>query len=372
MKYKIGGSIVGSSIHVNKKGEAIMKKVTMQDIADILNISRVTVWKVLNNQSGVSKPLRDQILLTAREIGYLKPGQEAEAILEESSISLEERSKKTICVVISRPESSVFWINIIHAIAKELGKQGVNLMYTYLPPNYYKGYVLPSTLTNGTAGGMLIMNVYDSQLLAMLNRLNIPKVFLDLVSDFPLDTLTGDLFLLEGKKTIKEITNSIIQKGRTEIGFIGDIHYALTNRERYEGFVAAMEENNIEIKEEYCLTSKIGIYTYSEQITDFLNNLDKMPEAFVCASDYVANFIMQYFVEHGLRVPEDVAMTGYDGSTEYSMVSGKLTTVLVPTHQLGTRLAHQLLYRIEHPDTPLERTHIFSEIIWGKSTDFQA
>ncbi|HBY71691.1 MAG TPA: LacI family transcriptional regulator, partial [Lachnospiraceae bacterium] len=59
-----------------------MKKVTMQDIANILNISRVTVWKVLNNQPGVSKQLRDQILLTAKETGYLKPGQEAEAYLE--------------------------------------------------------------------------------------------------------------------------------------------------------------------------------------------------------------------------------------------------------------------------------------------------
>ncbi|NLK27314.1 MAG: LacI family transcriptional regulator [Clostridiales bacterium] len=347
-----------------------MKKVTMQDIANILNISRVTVWKVLNNQSGVSKQLRDQILKTAKEIGYFKPGQEIEKHLEEYAASLEEGSKKTISVVISRPESSVFWINIIHAIAKELDTYGINLMYTYLPPNYNKGYILPNVLTNGTVGGMLILNVYNKELLEMLNKVNIPKVYLDIVSDFPTATLTGDLFLLEGKRSIKEITNDIIHKGRTEIGFIGDINYALTNKERFEGFLAAMNENHLEVKKEYCLTGNIGIYTYYEEISAFLNKLDKLPNAFVCASDFVANFLMQYFSEHGYRVPEDIALSGFDGSTEYAMVSGKLTTVNVQTNQLGRRLARQLLYRMEYPDAPLELTYVHSDIIWGKSTEF--
>ena len=348
-----------------------MKKVTMQDIANILNISRVTVWKVLNNQPGVSKPLRDLIILTAKDTGYLKPGQEMEAYINESGDPYSENEpKKTISVVISRPESSLFWINIIHALAKDLDTQGINLMYTYLPAKHHQGYVLPSVLTNGTSIGIVILNVYDINLLAILNKLSIPKVFLDLVTNFPMETITGDVFLLAGKMRIKEITNSIIRKGRKEIGFIGDINYALTNKERFEGFKSALEDNNIEIQEKYCLTSKIGIYSYYEEISSFLDNLDKMPKAFVCASDYIANFMMQYFVEHNYQVPEDIALSGYDGSTEYSMVTGKLTTVNVPTHHLGIRLANQLIYRIEHPKAPLEVTHIQSDIIWGKSTDF--
>lgn len=352
-------------------GGVKMKKVTMQDIANILNVSRVTVWKVLNNQPGVSKPLRDQIIMTAKDTGYLKPGQEAEAYLTENGDPHSEKQpKKTISVVISRPESSLFWINIIHSLAKVLDTQGINMMYTYLPASYQEGYVLPSVLTNGTSKGMVILNVYDIHLLTMLNNLSIPKVFLDLVTDFPMDTITGDVFLLAGQRKIEEITNSIIRKGRTEIGFIGDISYALTNKERFEGFKLALEKNNIKMQEKYCLTRKIGIYSYYEEISSFLDNLDKMPQAFVCASDFIANFMMQYFVEHNYKVPEDIALSGFDGSTEYSMVTGKLTTVNVPTHHLGIRLANQLLYRIEHPNAPLELTHIYSDIIWGKSTDF--
>lgn len=344
-----------------------MKKVTMQDIADMLNISRVTVSKVLNNQSGVSKKLRDQVLLTASEMGYLKQENQINDYNAQNNL---ENSKKTVSVVISRTEPSTFWISIIHPLAKELDKYGVNLMYKYLPPRYYKGYTLPDDLSNGTVGGMLIMNVYDIKLLSMLNKLNIPKVFLDVVSDFPINTITGDLIILEGKRAVKEITNDIIRKGRTEIGFIGDIHYALTNRERFEGFLSAMEENHLVVQEKYCMTGKIGIHTYYEEISDFLNNLDTLPQAFVCVSDYVANFLMQYLIEHGYDVPADIAISGYDGSTEYSVVSGKLTTVNVDTFLLGKRLAKQLLYRIENPESPMEVTHISSNIIWGKSTEF--
>lgn len=339
----------------------------MQDIADMLGISRVTVWKVLNNRSGVSKKIRDKVLLAAIETGYIKNGERFTQLTEENNVA---DTKKTVSVVISRTNPSTFWFNIIHALAKELDKCGINLMYNYIPSNYYKGYTLPDILTNKKVAGMIIMNVYDVQLLSLLNDLNIPKVFLDVATDFSIADITGDLILLEGRKAIKTITNEIIKKGRTEIGFIGDIHYALTNKERFEGFIAAMEENNLEIKEKYCMTGKIGIYTYYEEISSFLDSLDKLPEAFVCVSDFVANFLMQYLIEHGYKVPEDIAITGYDGSTEYAMVSGKLTTVNVDTLHLGKRLAKQLLYRMEYLKSPLEITHIRSNIIWGKSTDF--
>lgn len=339
----------------------------MQDIADVLGVSRVTVWKVLNHKPGVSKSLSKQIYSKAREMGYLKPGQDDLGLMESA---MEDNSQKTISVIISRPKSSVFWADIIHAVAKELDQHGINLMYTYLPPNFYEDYILPNTLTNGTVDGILIMNVYDRKLLEMINKLDIPKVYLDLVTGFPIDTITGDLVLLEGESTVKKITEEIIKKGRTKIGFIGDINYALTNKERFDGFLAAMKENDLEINPEYCLTGRIGIYTYYEEISAFLDKLNEMPQAFVCASDFIANFLMQYFTEHGFKVPDDIAMSGYDGSTEYSMVAGKLTTVKVQTSSLGKRLAQQLLYRIENTDSSITVTHIYSDIIQGKSTDF--
>jgi LacI family transcriptional regulator len=345
-----------------------MRKITMQDIADTLNVSRVTVWKVFNNYPGVSDSLRQQIMTKAQELGYLKVSQlqtaEPTANIPESDVPA------TVSIVVSRPDSSLFWMNIIHCIAKELAKQNVNLMYTYLPSKYSDSYTLPTSLSNGTVQGIIMLNVYDATFLQMLNELKIPKVFLDIVTSFPEDTLTGDLVLLEGHNSICKITNSIIQKGRTEIGFIGATDYARTNLDRYTGYAAAMKQNNLPINPKLCLTGDIGIYTYIEEINDFLSHLKQMPQAFVCVSDYVAHFLLQYLSEHNIKVPDDIAVSGYDGSTEYGDLANYLTTVQVDTHALGRRLVKQLLYRMNDPDAPIETVYLSFDIAYGESTNF--
>jgi LacI family transcriptional regulator len=349
-----------------------MKKVTMQEIADALNISRVTVWKVFNNYPGVSDILCKQIVSKAEELGYLKQKQTITEDIPPNNIpdSSVSASNMTVSVVVSRPESSMFWMNIIHQIAKELFNSDINLMYTYLPTKTSDGYSLPSILTGQALDGIIVLNVYDYDILTMLNNLNIQKVFLDLVPPFPEESLTGDLFLLEGKSLVSKLTDSIIKKGRREIGFIGDIAYARTNNDRYLGYRDAMLQNQLTVNKDYSLTHSIGIYTYGEEINAFLAGLKKMPEAFVCASDYVAHFLVKYLNANNYKIPEDVAISGYDGTTEYIDQENYLTTVMVQTKELGNRLVRQLLYRIAHPDAPIEVTYIYSKIRFGESTNF--
>lgn len=343
----------------------------MQDIANELNISRVTVWKVFNNQPGVSESLKQQILKKANELGYQKTGQIYSEMNNQQDTSYNKSDTTTVSLIVSRPESSLFWTNIIHQIAKELNKFDINLMYTYLPSNKSVSYKLPSVLTDGTIQGIIVLNVYDLDMFHAINALDIPKVFLDSVSAVAPNELTGDLLLLEGESILYQITKSIILKGRSKIGFIGDIFYAKTNLDRYNGYCRAMEEQNIAIKSEYCFTGPIGIETYAEEIHNFLHNLKEMPEAFVCVSDYVAHFVLQYLFEHDYEVPFDVAVSGFDGRSEYLDKPDYLTTVPVETRALGKRLAKQLLYRMQYPDFPREVIYQFSKISYAASTNFK-
>ncbi|SHO49250.1 LacI family DNA-binding transcriptional regulator [Anaerocolumna xylanovorans] len=346
-----------------------MGKVTMQDIADALDVSRVSVWKVFNEYPGVSDTLRKQVISKAQEMGYPKLGQPL--ITEASNEIPETETPITVAVVVSRPDSSIFWMNIIHYIAKELAESNINLMYIYAPLGHTDSYTLPPVLTNKTIQGMIILNIYDAPLLEMLNELRIPKVFLDTVTSIPDDILTGDLVLLEGCKSVRKITDSIIRKGRTDIGFIGATDYARTNNDRYLGYKQAMANHNLFSDPGKCLTGSIGIYTYAEEISQFLDGLDKMPEAFVCASDFLANLVIRYLKEHNLDVPKDVAVSGYDGNTEYSELVNYLTTVQVDTRALGKRLVKQLLYRINDPDSPVELIYLTFDISYGDSTNFE-
>jgi LacI family transcriptional regulator len=347
--------------------EAIMGKVTMQDIADALEVSRVSVWKVFNEYPGVSDTLRKQVLSKAQEMGYPKLGQTPAAASSEIS---EAETPITVSVVVSRPDSSIFWMNIIHYMAKELSVSNINLMYVYAPSKRTEFYTLPAVLSNGTTQGMIILNIYDASLLEMLNELRIPKVFLDTVPSIADDLLTGDLLLLEGCKSVRKITDSIIQKGRTDIGFIGAIDYARTNNDRYLGYKQAMSNHNLFVDPRKCLTSNIGIYTYTEEVNQFLDGLDRMPQAFICASDFLANIVIRYLKEHHIDVPKDVAVAGYDGNTDHSELVNYLTTVQVDTRALGKRLVRQLLYRMNDPDSPVELIYLTFDISYGDSTNF--
>ena len=343
-----------------------MKKPTMQDIAEAAGVSRVTVWKVLNNHPGVSEVKSSMILNEAAQLGYPLPesftnnGVQNHPALKSNTV----HDSATISVVVSRPDSSVFWSNIIHEIAKEVTKTGCSLMYTYVPTEIPDDYILPPPLTSGQVQGIIILNVYDAKLLSILNRLPIPKVFLDAVTNFSLDTLTGDMLLLEGKSSVEKITDYLFASGRQKIGFIGDINYAMTNKLRYEGYTASIAKHASRMEPAYCKTGTIGIETYVEEIHTYLSGLRKLPDAFVCVSDFVAHVVYQELMLMGIRVPEEVIVTGYDNISDYIDMKDFLTTVNINTSALGKRLISQLFYRIENPDTPVEVIYLYSEILY--------
>lgn len=332
-----------------------MEKITMQDIADALNISRVTVSKTFNNQAGVSNSLRELIFKKAKELGYAKVPYQA---VEQAQVE-----PRTISLIVSRPDSAVFWTSIIHRMAQELSNYNINLMYTYVPSVYNKSFTLPSILLNNSVNGIVVLNVYDLEILSMVNHLSLPKVFLDTVPSLTSRQLHGDLILIEGYHTIFDITDFLIQNGHKNIGFLGDINYAQTNLERYRGYCACMEKHNLPIYPEYCLTGKIDIFSYEKELNTFLQQLTSWPSAFVCVSDYVAHFVKHYIDENSYCLPHSVLLTGFDNASEYTNVAGHIITANVATDLLGKRLALQLLFRTEHPEAPYEVTFIRPTII---------
>ena len=228
-----------------------MKKVTIQDIADSLGVSRTTVWKVFSGKEGVSEELKDRIITKALEMDYLLP-EGIEPLRHSEKRSADK--PLNIALAVSRPETSIFWMTIIHQIAKEFSDQNVNLVYTYLPSRVDKDYVLPLSLTNGTTHGMIVMNVYNQQLLKLLSDCNIPKVFFDTAVSVPASELNGDVILMENYNSVFTLTEHLIDKGVKSFGFIGDIDYAKSNYERYEGFLKALYVHRLPVDHKQILT----------------------------------------------------------------------------------------------------------------------
>ena len=314
-----------------------MSKPTMQDIADALSVSRITVWKALSNRPGVSDSMRAQIHQKATEMGYFHtPSQDSTATI---SAQLPPHTR-TVAVAVCRPESSLFWMQIIHQIAKDLSEHNVNLMYTYLPTNYKAGYVLPEPLTNGTVDGVIVLNTYSAPLLRLLSSLPIPKVFLDTVPSVPYNQLHGDLLIIEGRDLIRQITSNLLRHGCRKLSFIGDVEYAQTNKERYEGFLDALHEHGIIPNPSLCL-----LYTSD-------------------AADYIAHFIQRYLEEKGIDPEGRIVLTGFDNNSEYLNVADRITTVDVKPKTIGSRLAAKILFVIEHPKAAPEVSYVSSEVLY--------
>lgn len=326
----------------------------MQNLADALNVSRITVWKALTNRPGVSEGMREQVQKKAEELGY---AQTPHPLTPASA-------RHTFSVVVSRPESSFFWNQIIHHIAKELAANNINLMYTYMPSGYRPGFTLPPSLNEAAVDGFLVLNIYDKTLLRLLTQSPLPKVFLDTVPSVPPEELNGDLFLLEGRSRVCEITKRLLLSGRRRVGFIGDVNYAQTNYDRYLGYLDAHTACHVTVDPALCMTKPIGLRSHYEEIGGFLSCLPSVPDAFVCPSDFIAHFISRYYQETAVPGGKAPVLTGFDNNAEYANVADQITTVDVNTSALGKRLARQLIYRVDFPRAPFETSFVSTAILY--------
>lgn len=342
-----------------------MKKVTIQDVARELNLSRNTVAKALNNSDTVSYETRYVVIEKAYEMGYSKLSP---VVLNEFKLRNRLNESKTI-VVLTRREISVFWNSIIMGISDELNKNGCKLQFNFISEQDEKNLVLPLDL-QAEVHGIIILSVFAADYVDLIMKQNIPVVFLDAPSDVESISHYGDIIICEGMNSIKKITQDLINRGMRRIGFIGDTTYCKTICDRYNGYLSAMEDAGIEPDERIIATYHTARKFYKmEEVEAAISAFPYMPEAIVCANDDIALFVIRCLNNRGLSVPDDVAVTGYDNVEGMSQVEPFLTTVRVGNQRLGRRLVQQLMWRIQNPTFSKEIVFIGVEVILRQSSN---
>lgn len=340
-----------------------MKNIGINDIAERLEISRNTVSKVINNRGYVAEETRQKIIEMAVTLGYKKIQPEW----------LVKDKPKNILVIATAPDFSNYWGEIINGITNKLEEEAYNCFYHFLTFNQVGDFSVPTILTEDNISGIIVMNVYETKAIKVIQKLNIPTVYFDIPLEYNYENLDGDTILVEGRRSIAKITQNLIKKGMTKIGFVGDITYCKSIYERWCGFEKIMRQEGLEIKEEYCLThSPKGHFYLADEVEEHIERLFEqnipMPEAFVCANDVIAYRVINKLAKKDYHVPRDVRVSGFDDIEENAIQEKLLTTVKVKTKDIGIRLAEQMIWRIGHKDRQYELIKIIGEVVERVST----
>lgn len=286
-----------------------MGKVTMRDIGRLMGVSAVTVSKALSGKSGVSEELRQRIVQAASELGYVNPN---------AAPTGPSRGLDVGILVPDRffsPDSyyAMLYKELIQALT-DAGHFGI---LEILTDDAETNLTLPHLVRSRPPDALILLGQPGKDYRRMISRQRIPVIFLDFFDpELNVTAVVGDNVFGAAR-----MTESLIAEGHQEIGFVGDVRATSSIMERYLGFVSAMTAHGLHIQPEWVLNERNHQGTFVH-----LSFPDHLPTAFVCNCDSVAAWVIDRLKEQGLRVPEDISVTGFDDFLPSVVNAPSLTT----------------------------------------------
>ncbi len=331
------------------------KKITMQAIAKQVNMSRNTVSKALNNDPSVTEKTRKIVISAAKAMGY-------KGFLPDSSNQTikEDISHKHILVLTHRfSESSPFWPLVWNGVEQKVRESGHSFAISMIGKDDIENLQLPTIFNNQKFDGIICSEIFDKAYIKLLIDIGIPLISIDGYYDPDTPNATFDYVLMENSTSISKLVNHLLVLGHTKIGFVGNYTHCRGFFERYAGFKQAYMFKGLDFDRKFDITAdKPDNISDDEWYVKELKNLNSIPTAFVCANDFIAIHVMKAAKKLGLRIPEDLSVTGFDGLKECTIIEPHLTTVETNKEVLGYRAVELLLWRMDNPDYPFEVTHI--------------
>ena len=339
-----------------------MKRVTIQDIADELGISRNTVSKAINNADGLADATREKILEKAIEMGYkqfsyinahsgLYPRPEA---LCRGEIALLHGG------IISPAHFATLMLD---KLKRDLPRWGYDLNAYRVERENLLCRTLPPTFDPGQVSAIICVEMFDRAYDEMICGLGLPVLFVDGPNKRDGIGLPADQLYMDNTTAITRFVNDMLLRGRRRIGFIGDFEHCQSFFERYTAFRYAMLMANAPVEERFCIKS-----IERERLEEALESLEDLPDVFICANDFIAEDAIYALRKLGKSVPEDVLFCGFDDSPNSRIMTPTLTTVHIHTQVMAVVAMHLLLSRIEEPGLDFRITHTETELIYRDST----
>jgi len=332
--------------------------VNIKDIAREAGVAISTVSHTIHGTKFVSPDLKKRIQKTITKLDYE---------VNPLASSLKSRSTKTIGVLVTNI-NRIFFPQFIKGIQTYCSKLGYNLTLCDTDDQFEKEKYFMRMLKNQWVDGIILDSVADESKTQYLDaicqmgdkRKKIPVVSFEReLKGYPISSVTVDNY-----KGACLATKHLLDLGCRKISHITGPMYACMSKSRAQGYIDSLKEEKLTPIIAEGGWSPLSGYHATKSL---LRNYEQIDGIFA-ANDEMAVGTLKALKEHGLKVPEDVKVVGFDNTFVASIVSPSLTTINVPKFEIGISIAKLLIKNINNPDEKPKNINLPINLIVRQST----
>lgn len=323
---------------------------TIKDVARAAGVSVATVSRALNGAENVLPDTRQRIVDVARELRYSPSG---------AARSLITRRTDTIGALLPDLHGE-FFSELIRGIDQAARARGLHLLLSSSHDDADEAAAALRAM-NGRVDGLIVMSPHaDDDFLSQNLPPSLPAVLLNSGVSQP----TQRVFAVDNFGGAREMTEHLVRSGRRRIAFLGGPASNFEARERERGYRAGLPKD----VQPWLLQGDF-FEAGGQRAGELLLNLDPgaRPDAVFAANDIMAIGLLGTLVAAGVRVPEDIALAGFDDIPVARYVSPALTTMHVPIAALGSQALDALADALEENSTDASATVMPVQLVVRRS-----
>ena len=328
------------------------KEVTIYDIATALNVSTATVSRALKDDPAVSKKTKKRIFVLAEEMGYRT---------NHFARNLRQKQTNTIGIMVHELQSN-FMTSVLSGVEKITAKAGYDLIIAHSSENKAKEIANARNLFEKRVDGLIASLSFETENLdhfeSFINK-GVPVIFFDRVEQDGNNTVV----IIDNAKCGYQATQHLIDQGCKRIAHVTSNLKRNVYSQRYNGYKYALLDNNIALDENLLiikdLSEKAGVEAAME-----IMQMKPVPDGVFITNDFVAAVCMRTLKEYGIKIPEDIAIVGFNNDAVGKLVEPTLTTINYPGADMGEIAARNLINHLKgisnmhHTNTIIVRTEL--------------
>ncbi|MFU8859040.1 MAG: LacI family DNA-binding transcriptional regulator [Cyclonatronaceae bacterium] len=328
----------------------LKKKVTIRDVANHVKASMSTVSMVVNGKGYVSDVKRREILGAIRDLGYV-PSAPARSLASNRTNNIGFILRESHFTL-----SEPFYTRIFLGAEFESKNQNYYVLLATVADNYRRQTDTPRLLKERNVDGIIIAGKVNRELLKEVEDSGIPFVLVDYqYKSYPSITI-------DNRNASMEAVRYLIGKGHSDIAFLGSDIKHPSIMDRLEGYQLAMlkagfqDTGHLTYTDQHMSTTMQSGYDLGMKLL----NAKKRPTAVFCANDALALGLIKCAKEMKIKIPENLAVVGFDDVEGGKFSTPQLTTVRVFKEQMGElalKLLAEMLDDIPRLNSKFERSN---------------